>query len=72
MHDLEAILKKNNWNRSQLKHHLKVWNKLGANGSKIVKRSREEIIRSLQGNCDTAAEVLKKTWESCDVVALLP
>jgi hypothetical protein len=71
-HDLEAILKKNNWNRSQLKHHLKVWNKLGANGSRIVKRSREEIIRSLQRNCDTAAEVLKKTWESRNVVALLP
>jgi hypothetical protein len=27
--DLEAILKKNNWNRSQLINHLRVWNRLG-------------------------------------------
>lgn len=70
--DLEAILKKNNWNRSQLINHLRVWNRLGANGSKIIKRSKEEIVQSFQGNCDTAAEVLKKTWASRDVVALLP
>ena len=60
--DLEAILKKSSWSRSQLINHLRVWNRLGANGSKIIKRSKEEIAQSFQGNCGAAAEVLKKTW----------
>ena len=70
--DLESLMKKNNWNRSQMRRHLGLWNRLGGHASKNLGRSRDDVIQSLRENCLSAEELLRRTWASRDIVALNP
>lgn len=71
--ELEAILTKHGWNRTQLSRHLGFWKNLGGNVSKNIDRPRDGIVKSLRETCHHSAnELLEKTWSCRDVTSLLP
>jgi len=69
--ELEALMKTNNWNKNQVSRHFGIWFRLGVNANRSIERSREVVLASLKEKCDSAGELLKRTWESPDIVPLV-
>jgi hypothetical protein len=69
--DLEDLMKRHNWNRTQVSRHFGIWLRLGRDSNKSIDRSKNEIIASLKEKCDSAEVLLERTFKSPDIVALL-
>jgi hypothetical protein len=65
--ELEEMMKKYGWNKNQVSKHFGIWYRLGSNSNKNLNRSRDGIIKSLREKCDTAKELLDRTWETRDI-----
>jgi len=68
--DLEALMSKHNWNRSQITRHFRIWYDLGDDSNRNLDRSKESIIACYTMRCASAKEIFKRTWESHDIQAL--
>lgn len=65
--ELEEMMKKYGWNKNQVSKHFGICYRLGSNSNKNLNRSRDGIIKSLWEKCDTAKELLDRTWETRDI-----